>query len=261
MTKRNEAPAAGRGFVGGGGLIPVSTDVPAGSVAGRVSKVAAMGLLPLMLAGLGLWWITPGALAETELVGPRGPGCVRLVIAADVSGSMSALSAPRDEAVTQLLAWAPENLRPDDEVALVSFAATASVDIPPTRIDESAIRGGQPLNGGSTELAPLIAAVDGLAPTRCRTALLLMGDGQFSDLPGDEATATRQLADARVDTIDFLVPGRTEVPRHWEQLYPSAPPRVFDGTDPDETALTFGRRLAHLTQQTLQRTTTKEDDR
>lgn len=252
MTATTKAPDGG--LVRGGGL--TRTGRVGSPASGRPFPLRWLALLLVpLLAGLGWWWFNPGTLEETQLVGARGPGCVRLVIAADVSGSMTALARPRDAAVEQLLGWAPDNLRPADELALLSFGATSAVDIAPTRVDATPVRSATAVSGDSTRLAPLVAAIGALPDTRCRTALLLVGDGQFADLPADEPTATAQLAGAGVDTIDFLVPGRTAVPPQWESLYPSAPSRFFDGTDPDETALTFGRQLAHLTQQQLQRTT------
>lgn len=260
MANSTTLPARGGALPRGGGMprgggIPTIT--PPGPVApGRRPRLwwLALLLIPL-LALLGWWWTNPGSLDETALVGARGPGCVRLVIAADVSGSMTKLAKPRDEAITKLLAWAPANLRPDDEIALVTFGTDSAIVIPPTRVDAPPVRTDIAVPAGSTNLAPLVNAIDSLPPTRCRTALLLIGDGQFGDLPGDEATATAQLAGARVDTLDFLVPGRTDIPKQWKTIYPSAPPQFFDGNNPDETALTFGRRLAHLTGQQLTRTT------
>lgn len=221
----------------------------------RLPWMLALALLPL-LAGLGWWWFHPASLAETQLVGAREPGCLRLVIASDVSGSMSSLTEPRDRAVDQLLAWAPQNLRTDDEVALVSFSDTASVEIPPTPVAQQIVRTGRAAPSGGTSLAPLLDTIRRLPGTRCRTSLLLLGDGQFGDTPTDEATASRQLADAGIDTFDFLVPGSTEIPANWQSIYPSAPPDFFDGTNPDRTALVFGNHLAELTGQALHRTTT-----
>lgn len=254
-------PAAAGGGVGGftptGGFAPTPWSSPPLTAPKRRRRapwwLALLALVPL-LAGLAVWWSNPGSLHETQLVGVREPGCVRLVIASDVSGSMDALTQPRDAAVDQLLAWAPQNLRADDELALISFSSSAAIEIPPTPIGQPVTRGAPTVSGG-TSLAPLLETIAGLPATRCRTALLLLGDGEFSDLPADEALANRQLANARVDTFDFLVPGRIDVPPQWGSLYPSASPEFFDGTNPDQTALVFGRHLAALTNQQLQRTT------
>lgn len=259
MTTTTRAVSRTGGLTGTGGLTPLVWGTPAPSSRQRRPHrrwpwwLPLVALIPL-LAGLGWWWSHPASLAETRLVGVREPGCVRLVIASDVSGSMAALTQPRDAAVSQLLAWAPNNLRGDDELALISFSDDAAVEIPPTPIERPISRAGAPAVSGGTELAPLLGAVSALPPTRCRTALLMLGDGIFGDFPPDETTATGQLASAGVDTFDLLVPGNTEIPAGWDSVYPSAPPEFFNGTDPDQTAMVFGRRLADLTGQELQRT-------
>lgn len=257
MTGKTRAPSrATLGTVGD--LAPATLDTPTG--AGRRPlrwpRWLPLALLPLLLGLLGWWWFNPSSLAETQLMGARGPGCVQLVIASDVSGSMASLTEPRDRAIDQLLAWAPTNLRADDELALISFSSEASVEIAPTPVGQPITRTGPPAASGGTDLAPLLATISSLPDTRCRTSLLLLGDGQFGDLPADEATATRQLAQAGIDTFDFLVPGSTDIPSSWRSIYPSAPPVVFDGSNPDQTALVFGRHLADLTGQSLRRTTT-----
>lgn len=219
----------------------------------RWLALLALPLLAIPLLLLAWWWFSPGRLDETTLVGARGPSCLRVVLAADVSGSMAHLAGPRDRAVDELLSWAQFNLRADDELALISFAGDASLDIPPTRIGDKAARSGSTVGDGGTRLAPVLSAVESLVSSRCRTALLLMGDGQFEDLPSDERTGREQLAAAGVDTFLFLVPGATDTPAQWGEQYPYAPPVSFDGSNPDATAMAFGRQLAILTGQHLQR--------
>lgn len=256
------APAAPGGRVGGftptSGFRPTtwsnSSDTESRPRRRLPRWLPLLALIPL-LAVPGWWWWHPSSLQETHLVGAREPGCVRLVIASDVSGSMAALTQPRDAAVSQLLAWAPQNLRADDELALIAFSDDAGVEIQPTPIARPITRKTVPAGAGGTSLAPLIRTIASLPATRCRTALLLLGDGESEDLPSDETSATRQLAQAGVDTFDFLVPGNTNIPTDWQSIYPAAPPEFFDGTDPDQTALVFGRRLADLTNQRLERTT------
>lgn len=257
----NQTTARQGGFGTLGDLTPAGLDAPAATGRRRPHWLLwLLWLLPLvllpLLAGLGWWWLHPSSLGETHLVGARDPGCLRLVIASDVSGSMASLTEPRDRAVDQLLAWAPQNLRADDELALISFSDQAAVEIPPTPVSDQPARTGPPAISGGTSLEPLLATIGGLPATRCSTSLLLLGDGQFSDTPTDETTATRQLAAAGIDTFDFLVPGPTQVPANWQSIYPAAPPTFFDGTDPDQTALVFGNHLADLTGQQLHRTTT-----
>ena len=215
-------------------------------------------LVPLLLALLGLlpaWALLrpPAALAEAWLTGARGPGCLRLVIASDLSGSMTDLQEPRDRAVAQLLGWAPANLRANDEVAVVSFAGDTRTNLAPTPVDRLTDPVPDAPGANSTRLAPLLAAVQAFPDTRCRTALLILGDGVFEDLPGSEADATASLFAAGVDEIALLVPGQTEVSPTWRERYPAAPPRVFDGLNPDATGLAIAEQLARFTGQQLTR--------
>lgn len=228
--------------------------VPQSARAVRRLAAIAGGLVLALGATAGVWRVlTPLNLGEAALDGPRGPGCLRLVLVADVSGSMEALAAPRDAAVAQLLAWAPRNLRPDDELAMVTFASDAVVTIPPTRIDRPAVRSDARPVADSTSFDPVVARIAAFKQTRCQTGLVLLSDGQFGDLKTSEMAATRQLAAARVDSIAFLVPGRIEIPTNWSQIYPSAPPDFFDGANSDQTALAVARHIADFTHQSLRR--------
>lgn len=212
-------------------------------------------LAALFTSALLLWgWTHPSSLASARLEGTRGPGCLRLVIAADVSGSMSRIAAPRDAAVTQVLRWAPGNLRPDDEVVLLDFAGSAALRAGPTSIGDPVIPTSAQPDLSGTQFEPVLARVAGLPSGRCRTALLLLSDGQMSDLPVAEPDATSQLTAAGIHRIDLIVPGITDVNPGWSSLYPSAPPEVFDGADPDATAVTIARHIAGATGQNLRTT-------
>ncbi len=50
--------------------------------------------------------------------------------------------------------------------------------------------------------------------------------------------------------LRLLVPGeKIKVPDAWIRAFPFAPPIMFDGLDPDETALTIGKTIGDLTGQ------------
>lgn len=211
-------------------------------------------LLPLLLT----WWLASPAptLATLALDGPRGPECLRLVLATDVSGSMRTVTAARDRALGQFLAWAPENLRDDDEIAVVAFAASAGGvrgPLPVSSQDLDRLTAlGPPTPGDRTNLVPVLEAVADLGQTQCRTALALISDGQYADLPPDEAAGLDTLRRAGVAETALLVPSRTvSVPTEWESAFPTASPRVFDGLDADATGRALGSLVADLTGQRL----------
>lgn len=234
------------------GPLPRTGDVPRRLRPSRRWLWTLALVIPLVL-GLGWWWLHPTSLGDAVLTGDRQPGCLRLVIAADVSGSMNRIAQPRDAAIGQLLGWAPANLRADDELALVVFGETAEQSMAPTPVSQTLGPSPVSVSGASTKLEPLLQVMADMKPTRCRTAVFIVGDGVFGDLPTDAETARQQLTGASVDSLDLLVPGHTDTDPSWTALYPYAPPDSFDGTNANETALVFAQHLARLTGQLLHR--------
>ncbi|MGA5541360.1 vWA domain-containing protein [Mycobacterium sp. NPDC051198] len=214
-------------------------------------------LLPVLLVALPLWWWSnrdnPNALRDTFLAGERGPGCVRVTIASDESGSMHEFIAPRDQALAQLLEWAPGNLRADDELGVLAFSGDTYTAMSPTAVgDHPALHGiPDPTNG--TSFAALVNALKSEPQSGCTQSLILLSDGKFHDFPQGETAARATLKDAGVSELFLLVPGKDiEVAPKWPGLFPYATPVVFDGTDPDKTGLAFGRTLAGVTGQKLE---------
>lgn len=247
------------------------------SLAGPARFVESPGrnriyLLPpllLLLAWLLAWWLWPrhhpqsaasaaaagpADLTHRTLTGPRGPACIRLVVGLDVSGSMTNYAVARDAALAQLIDWSRKNLRPDDELAVVDFAADAAARIPPARRDKLAGAGvaAGATDGTYTNLAPALQAIDGFRAGACDTELVLISDAQLADLPPDAAGGKQLLRRHHIHDVRLLVPGDdVDVPQLWGMDFPEAYPTRFDGTDPDATALAFGQAIAGFTGQTL----------
>lgn len=226
-----------------------------------VRRIAALlTVLGLTLLVLWLvWWdrheTEPDSLADTFLAGERGPGCVRVVIANDTSGSMDEFTRPRQLALAQLLDWSPRNLREDDEIAVLAFSGSTYVALPPTPVAQNPRPGQTPGPTDGTSLNSLVETIGNLPQSRCVTTLLLLSDGVFGDLPADENAGRTQLRDAGVSNVHLMVPGENiPIEPSWQNIYPYAAPAVFDGTDPDATGLALGRTLASATGQQLKRT-------
>ena len=226
-----------------------------------VSRAAAV-LVPLTLLGalaLLAWVVTRDddpQLADLALVGARGPQCVRVVIASDVSGSMQDAASARDSAIGTLLTWLPGNLRPDDEVAALAFAAVVGPVTGPATLDALARSPftvpGTVADGTDTVWRPVLTAVRALPASPCSTSLLVVSDAQLNPLPTDAGAAREQLTAAGVDDLHLLVPSDDlDVPDGWNDLYPYAPPVRFDGTDRDETARALAQTVADITGQQL----------
>lgn len=240
----------------GPGLVaPAGLAEPPGSRGRRLTPLLLFLLLLLPL----LWFLwqeeeQPTTLDGWRLDGPRQAGCVRLVVGVDDSGSMSDFATARDAALAQFLDWAgQDNLRDDDQLAVVDFAGDAAVRLPPSPPHGTGGLGPQPpLSSDGTRLMPALAEIAAFPATPCRTLLMLLSDAQLEDLPRSEEAGRRMLRNAGVDGILLLVPGeRIEVPGEWEHTFPPAAPIYFDGHDRDESAIAFGRTVAEIVDQRL----------
>lgn len=216
-------------------------------------------ILVLLLASallFGLWYLwsqrEPSDLTNSYLEGPRGLGCERIVVASDDSGSMSDFFQAREQALTQVIGWAPDNLRSDDELAVVGFSGDTYLLVPPVQVGGPIARGDRQPPTDGTSLSQLLNEVANMPRTSCATTMVLLSDGKFHDLPGSTDEARMQLRQAGIDEIYLLVPGEgIEIEQKWADLYPYAIPVIFEGTDSGETALVFGRTFAHITGQEL----------
>lgn len=230
---------------------------------GSRSRLYALPVLlaALIAAGTYLWPAghkdAPGVLSAYQAGGARDDmNCLRLVIGVDVSGSMSDFSVPRDNALTQLFDWVRtgNNLRPDDELAIVDFARVARTRMPPTQVDDL---GSLPppvgaADGQYTNLRPVLTRIGAFPRTTCDTALALISDAQLNDLPRSAAEGRQLLVGYRVDKIRLLVPGTgIQVYQEWARGFPSAVPQVFDGLDAEATGLALGHMVVGLTGQSL----------
>lgn len=237
---------------------------PAHGVARRLIPLLLLFLVPLVLLG----WLAmqtvhavqerleqSGLIEEYQLVGPRGPACLRMVIVVDVSGSMSEFAVPRDRALDRLFTWLGTNLRSGDELAVVDFAAEAATRVPATDYRGARLTGpAGAVDGADTLLLPPVTEVARLGATDCDVELMFISDALITDLPDTADGGRRLLTTNGVHGIHLLVPGDDmEISDQWRVAFPAAPPIRFDGNDADETALTLGRAVAALTGQRLER--------
>jgi hypothetical protein len=244
----------------------------------RIAGLLALLALPLLLLLLLAYWPddhenppagsgpqAPSGVSGFVLDGPRGPNCLRLVLANDVSGSMSNYATAREQSMTALLDWLPKNLKGDDEVAVIDFAQTAATKIPPTRagtlVSGHTVAGTGAMDGDYTWFAPVLTQMDTWPKTNCDIALVLLSDAQFVlsaendpplSLPVD-VDGGRQLAqEHHIHDIRLLVPDPSiEVPPEWENAFPAAAPLRFNGLDSDETSKAVASAIAELTKQSL----------
>ena len=220
-----------------------------------IGTLAVLSLLAVLVA----WWHheassskpAPNSLASVRLAGPRGPGCIRLIIGNDVSGSMTAFATARSGALSEIRDWARQNLRSDDQIGVLDFAVNAGWEATPDGGSE-----GPPASvvhdGMDTDLDPVVDLVGQLPASSCETALVLLSDAQLADLPRTADDGRGLLRGQTISDVFLLVPGSAiQVPRQWTTAFPEAAPLRFDGTDPRATGLAIGKVVAALTRQTL----------
>lgn len=222
----------------------------------RDLRIPAVLLIILLSVPLLIWMLVhaaePERLIETRLAGPRllaGRACV--VVAADLSGSMAAVTPQRHAAVAALIPWLKTNLRADDLVMLVNFTDDATVALPATQVDRlpTVAPAESPVGGGGTVLEPAVAIVgDALADRRCGAVeLLAISDGVFSD---DPRALGDTLKSAEVTRMHVLNPNGDVRPFPLDQA-PLASVDVRALGDTDRMSLSFGEAIAVLTGQRL----------
>lgn len=207
-----------------------------------------------------LWQrLRPLGLEDISLRGPRPASPLRIVIGRDVSGSMEPYRAAREAALDALVVWAPDNLRPTDELGVLDFAETARWALRPTQIHRLADSPRQDtvLDGSWTLWTPVVDHVRGLGDHPGRVSLWLVSDGEYPDYPDSTDAGRRLLTDAGIASMPLLIPAKSvSVPAPWDELFPDQPVLTFDGTHGRSTALAFVAALAQVTGQRLVRTRT-----
>jgi len=202
--------------------------------------------------------LRPLALSELALRGARPAAPVRLVIARDVSGSMTQFAAAREAALDELVAWAPSNLRATDQLGVLDFAEDARWALRPTSVADLAVHGARRrptnLDGGGTAWRPVLDRVQALGDHPGRVSLWLVSDGEYPDYPESADAAQRRLLDAGVQSMPLLVPSQSAViPDAWLDVFPGQPSVSFEGLDGPATAVAFAHALAAVTGQRLVR--------
>lgn len=215
-----------------------------------------VGLLgPVLILGLIAASLLPKPtlpLADYRLDGARSPGCIRLVLLRDQSGSMVEHASAREEATEQLLSWVaqPEVLRLDDEVAVVDWAGSASIALPATRVGELSgdVPGTMSGLSSGTDVNAAIEAAAGMASTACRTALVFLTDGA-SEPVHDPAAQT--MTDIGVTSVATIVPSGVGLSDAWSRDFPYGLVRTVEAGAADSNARAIAEALGAATGQRL----------
>ena len=231
------------------------------SGAGRAA--AAISVSALVVLGLIAAAVIPGVqdrsaaaddLTRQALVGTRSLTCQRVVVLLDQSGSMTQFAQVRTDAMTTLAAWAPENLRSNDQVAVVRWAARSETDLAATSIDSldsAALTPGTSDLGAETEDVLLaVEQVQAMRPSSCHTALVFISDGELTtEVDPDELN--RVLVDIGADQVSLLLPTSSTAPEYWMQLFPYSLTFHADPNNANQTARALGQAIGSATGQEL----------
>lgn len=191
-------------------------------------------------------------LTRQVLVGTRNLTCQRVVVLLDQSGSMAEYAQVRIDAMKTLADWGPENLRSDDELAVVRWADTAVTDVVPT--DVSAIGPSTFASygadvGGGTEVLPAVEQVAQMPDGACRTSLVFVSDGEIDH--ADQGQVDTALRAAGVDRVSLVLPNSTSAPEYWMRLFPYSETFYANPNDSGQTARALGQAIASATGQQL----------
>jgi hypothetical protein len=254
MKRTWDGRPAGSRFVRAGRLTPGP-----GLDDGRLGRRTALAAVVLLATGAAVAGLTaalpdgePTEVGQVRLTGPRSPGCLRLLVLPDQSGSMADYATAREAALAQVLAWAPRNLDARDELAVVNWAGSADLTLPPTPVEDvgTSVPARQLAVPDGTVLDGVLDVLASLPATTCRTTLVFLSDGVLTQKPVQDTDAV--LAAAGVAQVTTVLPTGDSVPDEWEQLFPYGSVATAEATDPGANALAIAEVLAAATGQEVE---------
>lgn len=215
-------------------------------------------ILPLLLAatlvGLFAWSrLRPAnAVDELHLTGPRTPTAICLHLLLDESGSFDKYEAVRRNAMDQILDWSVQNLRPDDCIAITSFAGSAHTKMENTTIKDIAagnykINPSQRLADG-TQIQPALIDATSQIKRPIPASLIVVSDTEVSDATGAVAG---YLVALNATTMTLILPRGAKVTDSWAKAFPYESVVVAGSDSANETAIALGKAIAHATNQDL----------
>lgn len=223
---------------------------------GRAGRGLAALLALLAVLAVAAWWWTgrATALEQVHLAGRRSPAPVALVVLLDVSGSFAAYSGVRQDVLDQVVRWAPDNLRDDDTLSVLTFAGGADRLLATVPVGDLRRRGPAFLPSGpqqdGTRILPALAAAD-TPPAGRPTSLVVVTDTLVSDL--DRAAVDAQVRRLGALTMTLVLPSGVHATSGWSSVFGYQQVVSADPGAADATALAVGRAIAHATGQRLAR--------
>lgn len=214
---------------------------------GRVLAATAV----VLLFGVGAWVYVdrPTEISDIALSGPRSPVPIDVVILLDESGSFDAYANARKATIEQLAVWAPQNLRPDDTVTVVSFASGAAIRLPLTPV--SGLQQAQfdqdvEFEMLGTAIVPALTLAASLGSGHNR-ALIAVTDTDIA--AANPAVVERLITETNATSLSAVMPNGESTRAQWLELFPWGEEFWADPNSANEVSLALGKALAHATGQ------------
>jgi hypothetical protein len=186
-----------------------------------------------------------------QLAGSRGPTPLSVVLLLDESTSFADYADIRDTVITELAAWAPANLRPDDVVTVVGFAEDATLRLAPTAVaglgPGTVFDDGPPI-GIDTHLVPALHAAAAVNPDRDST-LIIVTDTLAKDI--DPALIEGLVKDLQATSTTTIMPTGVDVSAPWQAALPWSNVLHADPAVAADTEFALAQAIALATGQTL----------
>lgn len=225
--------------------------------------IVTLLLLPLLgiVAFRGWQAVAPVTnISDTELVGPRPPVPVSLVLLLDDSASFEPYAEMRSTALDEVITWAPQNLRPDDTLTVITFTSGADVLLPTSTMGDLAAGGAEYLptsRANGTLILPALRKAAEVVPDGATTSLIVVTDTVVSD---PDAAAVRTLAkEMNATTMSVITPKGVKVDPHWKEAFSWEAAFKARPSDPEEIAVAVGKAVSHATGQSLQKKERSDD--
>ncbi|WP_454167864.1 hypothetical protein [Microbacterium lacticum] len=127
----------------------------------------------------------------------------------DEFGSFSDYEAVRAEAIAQLTAWAPDNLRSYDTITVIAFADTAVLRMPTTRVGNLAAHGAElsfdeSAGGGTAILPALQLAAEATIGSGSPRTVIAITDTVIADTDADAVADL--VAQLNAPTLTVITP-------------------------------------------------------
>lgn len=242
---------------------PPGRDLPPGATPRRRAWLWAAGVCALLVVALAAGLLVrqlaapppaPTALGTAHLTGPRTPEPVAIIIVLDNSGSFARYTHVRDQVLDSISGWAPDNLRGDDQLAVISFASDAAVQLPATQVADLA-SGAARLTavtptGGGTNILPALDLARGQRYTPgAKTSLVVVTDSVITDLDARRVAAA--LTGLDVSSMSVITPRGVTLTRDWRAAFAGAHQFTADPASEHEVSVALGEAFAVATGQRL----------